>query len=58
MLAHNRKLLGQVFLVLTLLALVTALGQGGWWWLCVALFSALALWGIGPSSGSSSGRQS
>lgn len=42
-----RQKIGYVFLVVTLLVLVTAVNQGGFWWAAVMLSSAVTLWGIG-----------
>lgn len=51
---RRRKTLGNIFLVFTLLALVTALGNGGFWWASVLVCAAVALWGIGPTKNGSS----
>lgn len=53
MLKEHRTRIGQVALLLALVFLLTALGRGGFWWAAVAIFSGLALWGIGPSEDSS-----
>lgn len=47
---QRRKLLGNIFLVLTLLCLITALGNGGWWWAGVMVFAGATLWGIGGTN--------
>lgn len=44
---RHRKMLGNIFLILTLFITATALSQGGLWWAGVTLFAALTLWGIG-----------
>lgn len=46
----RRKLIGNIFLVLTLIFTVTALGQGGLWWAAVTVSAAITLWGIGTKS--------
>ncbi len=43
----RRKLIGNIFLVMTLLVTVTALTQGGLWWAAVTVCAAITLWGIG-----------
>lgn len=40
----NKVLIGRIALVLTILFAVTALSQGGWWWACVAVTTAVTLW--------------
>lgn len=42
-----RSKLGMIFLLLTIALAVTALNQGGFWWLAVMISCALALWGTG-----------
>ncbi|MDO4251776.1 MAG: hypothetical protein Q4C74_00855 [Rothia sp. (in: high G+C Gram-positive bacteria)] len=42
-----RRKLGYFFLCLTLLGLVLALRDGGFYWLLVTLASALTLWATG-----------
>ncbi|GGH57038.1 hypothetical protein [Rothia aerolata] len=51
---ETKKKLGMVFLVLTIASLVTAMQNGGYWWLAVAVCSAATLWGIGLRSDSGS----
>lgn len=46
-----RRKLGYFFLCLTLLGLVLALQDGGFYWLLVTLASALTLWATGSGSG-------
>ncbi|MDY6051863.1 MAG: hypothetical protein SPI83_05570 [Rothia sp. (in: high G+C Gram-positive bacteria)] len=48
--AHTRKLIGNIFLVLTIIFAITALNQGGLWWAILALSTAVTLWGIGTKS--------
>ncbi|WP_180377891.1 MULTISPECIES: hypothetical protein [Rothia] len=50
MTSGRRKLIGNIFLVLTLLFTVTALAQGGLWWVGVTVCAAVSLWGIGTKS--------
>lgn len=47
---QRRKMLGNIFLVLTLLTTATAVSQGGLWWAGVTVFAALTLWGIGAKN--------
>ncbi|MFW0108488.1 hypothetical protein ACN08Z_05095 [Rothia sp. P7181] len=42
-----REKIGMVFLILTILVAVTAMQRGSYWWLGLAICSAVTLWGIG-----------
>lgn len=44
---ERRKMLGNLFLVLTIFIALTAMSQGGLWWAAVTLFASISLWGIG-----------
>lgn len=46
----NRHTVGIIFLLATVTLLITAMNNGGFWWLGVTICCAVALWGIGPSS--------
>lgn len=48
-----RQKIGTVFLLLTILCLVTAINIGSWWWLGVFLCTVVTLWGIGFTSSDS-----
>lgn len=45
----NKVLVGRVALALTILCLLVALQQNGYWWAATAIFAALTLWGTSDS---------
>lgn len=42
----TRKMLGNIFLVITIIVTTLAIAEGGLWWAAVTVSAALALWGI------------
>lgn len=48
----TRKMLGNIFLVITIIVTTLAIGEGGLWWAAVTVSAAVALWGMnGPQRG-------
>lgn len=50
----TRKMLGNIFLVITIIVTTLAIAEGGLCWAAVTVSAALALWGI---NGAQKGRE-
>lgn len=54
---RTRTIIGNVFLVFTIIATTVAISNGGLWWAAVTCGAAITLWGIGTTKNKQAGRR-